>query len=650
MSNFIYNPDRKGRQQLIAEFVVRTQILDEIMQDLESSDMKTPEQHYLLVGQRGTGKTTLLYRIKYAIEDSNKLKEWLIPVIFSEEQYHISELVNLWENICHTLEDYYGFENLYTEVEQHVNKANFEELAYDILEKHLNKRKRKLVLLIDNIGDLLQKLEDKEVRRLRELLQTKSHIRIIAASPFYLDNILDYKQPFFEFFKVHRLDGLNKEETEQLLLKLGEVYNEKEKIERILNETPERVETLRLLTGGVPRTIALMFRIFVDHEHESSVKDMERILDAVTPLYKHRMDDLPKQQQKIVDAVSRNWDAISVKELKEKTRLDSKAISAQLNQLEKNQIIEKRTSKKTKNHLYLIRERFWNIWYLMRYGRKFDKERVVWLVRFMESWFSRHELEQRIVDFTNKIKNNELQESTIELFGLVYASLETVELEVRMNLRDSLPINVANSFKIDEMEILRTAFRKVEEKKYQDALTLIRKVRVLNDEAKIQFVGVLASFPFEVMSAFALELRNAKSITPTDSLLLFLQLMLLTFIAGRLETNEETINSIKEGFNNIKWFIKNNSNEDGIEFLLLNLLFKKFIIGNKVNVVHEFFTKDDADYFKSKLEISYILVEYYRQNEDESVLLRLPDEKKQIILQEIEQINKERNTFKPLKN
>src|SRR5256885_13184555 len=103
MSNFLYNPDRKGKQQLIAEFVVRTQILDEIMQDLESSDMQTPEQHYLLVGQRGTGKTTLLHRIKYAVEDSAKLKGWLIPVIFSEEQYNISELANLWENICHTL-------------------------------------------------------------------------------------------------------------------------------------------------------------------------------------------------------------------------------------------------------------------------------------------------------------------------------------------------------------------------------------------------------------------------------------------------------------------------------------------------------------------------------------------------------------------
>ena len=64
MTTFLYNPERKTRDQLISEFVVRTEIFKELMHDLESSDMKHPEQHYLLVGPRGSGKTTLLNRIK----------------------------------------------------------------------------------------------------------------------------------------------------------------------------------------------------------------------------------------------------------------------------------------------------------------------------------------------------------------------------------------------------------------------------------------------------------------------------------------------------------------------------------------------------------------------------------------------------------
>lgn len=221
MTNFLYNPDRKSKEQLKAEFVVRTNVLNEIIDDLETSEMEVPEQHYLLVGQRGSGKTTLLNRIKYAIEDSNKLSAWIIPVIFSEEQYNITELANLWENVGQFLEDYHGFDSLSGKINKSIGEADFEGKSYEILEKELQSRNKKLVLLIDNIGDFLRKLEDKEVRRFRELLQTKSEIRLIAGSSFYLESMLDYKQPFFEFFKVLRLDSLSQSKRRDFLKSLG---------------------------------------------------------------------------------------------------------------------------------------------------------------------------------------------------------------------------------------------------------------------------------------------------------------------------------------------------------------------------------------------------------------------------------------------
>lgn len=422
MTNFLYNPDRKSKTQLIAEFVVRTNVFEEIMHDLETSPMEVPEQHYLLVGQRGSGKTTLLNRIKYAVEDSDNLSQWLIPVIFSEEQYNMSELANLWESIGQVLEDYHDFENIAVKIENEAEKIDFEERAYEILENELRNGGKKVLLLIDNIGDFLKKLDDKEIRRLREILQSRPFLRVIAGSPFYLESLLDYKQPFFEFFKVLRLDGLSQAETESLLRKLGEVYDAEEKINTIIEKAPERIETLRILTGGVPRTIALMFRIFIDNEHNTSINDLEKILDAVTPLYKHRMDDLPTQQQKIVDAVAKNWDPISVKDLKGRVRMESKIVSAQLRQLEKDQVIEKRESG-NKNHYYLLKERFFNIWYLMRYGRKQDKRRALWLVRFLESWCTHTDIEQKLEAFVQEINNNKLSAERVEFFAHVYISV-----------------------------------------------------------------------------------------------------------------------------------------------------------------------------------------------------------------------------------
>jgi len=451
MAILLYNPDRKNKQEFLDEFVVRHWQFDEIFNDVSTDDMKYPGQHYMLLGQRGSGKTTLLWRLKYAIEDNEYLNKWVIPIMFSEEQYFISQVVNIWEYIAEYLEDTHNFSGLSAEIQQYAHKEDFEEIALDILIKYLDRYKKKVVLLIDNVGDLLDKLYRLEIFRLREILQTRPHLRLIAASSAVLDGILDYQQPFFEFFKMVPLMGLSYDESTALLKKLAEMHGETGKIEKIIRETPSRIETLRTLSGGLPRTMALLFQVFVDDEHGNAVNDLEKILDAVTPLYKHRMDDLPAQQQKIVDAVARNWEAVSVKELTQKLRLESKVISAQLRQLERIDIIEKRTTK-TKNHLYLLRERFFNIWYLMRYGRKEDRQRVIWLVRFLELWCDKKEIEKRIVSYVEQVKDGKLDPKTIEFYGQVYSFFQEITPETKFMVRESGPAYIAGKMVFNDEE------------------------------------------------------------------------------------------------------------------------------------------------------------------------------------------------------
>jgi hypothetical protein len=473
MSILLYNPNKKDKQEFISEFVIRTKIFEEIFTDIKSGKMNTPEQHYLLFGQRGAGKTTMLLRLKYAIEDDAKLSKWLIPVIFSEEQYNIGELGNLWEKIAEYLEDDHGFTGITDEMAPFIQRDDYEEALFRILIRHLDTHKKKIVLFIDNIGQLFSKFEDIEIRRLREILQTIPHLRLIAGSPVVLESVLDYQQPLFEFFKMIQLEGLTDEESISLLRRLAAVHHQDEKIERIIKDTPARISTLRILSGGVPRTMSLLFQIFVDNEHGSALSDLEKVLDAITPLYKHRMDDLPPQQQKIVDAVALHWEAISVKDLAKQVRLDSKLISAQLRQLEKNQVIEKRSTN-TKNHIYLLKERFFNIWYLMRYGRKQDRNRVIWLVRFLESWCDKTEIEKRIQYYVNKVKNGLLDKRGLEIYGQVYSFFQDIDVETKYLLNESMP----EYAKLSEQDFYSLLDKKLHEKDYQSFLKIAFKQNI----------------------------------------------------------------------------------------------------------------------------------------------------------------------------
>jgi len=294
---------------------------------------------------------------------------------------------------------------LYTNQQE---EEHYEKQVFNLLIERLQTHQKKIILFIDNLQDLLKKLTKQESQRLRKILITCPELRIIAASPVSIDALQDYKHPLYEHFKTFHLKGLGEEETLTLIRKLGESYKPDE-VDDLIKNQRARIETIRRITGGVIRTNVLLFEIFVDDRKGDVFRDLERLLDRVTPLYKDRTDDLPKNQQVIIDAIALAWDATSTKEIKQRTRLESKVISAQLGQLAKNDWIEVIPTN-TKNHLYRLKERFYNIWYLMRNGRKQDAQRVLWLVQFLEDWLDENGTKARIEKMINCFKSGEYDE------------------------------------------------------------------------------------------------------------------------------------------------------------------------------------------------------------------------------------------------
>ncbi|GAA79505.1 NACHT domain-containing protein [Pseudoalteromonas sp. BSi20495] len=478
-SRYKYTPDEIDETEFLAKFVVRNHDFDDIFDDIKNSDYTVPSQHFIIVGQRGQGKTTLLRKIKLAAQAEPTLADLLIPIKFSEEQYQIRSLSRLWEEIADylqcTAED--DFATIHDDMESHFDDADYELKSFSYLEKAVKAKNKKLLLLIDNIDELLGKLKEKEQRRLREILLTSPTLKIVGGSTKMLEQHFDYGKPFYEFFKIIKLIGLNKQECFDFLASMGD-EQQKKKIADIIKNTPERIETLRRLTGGVPRTMVMLFDIFVD-DGGNAFDDLLKILDDATPLYKHRMDDLPETLQDITHTIAMNWDGIGTKEIAKKTRLESKTVSAQLKQLEtKYGIVESISI--GKNKIYKIEERFFNIWYLMRFGRKKDRQKVEWLVNFLTSWCSPEDLERRAKGFMSAIRNGKIQESYVYHMceALSYAGLDiNTEHEMKESTKAYLTSNnstLVNDISASDREIIIEAWQLTDENKIDEAIKLLK--------------------------------------------------------------------------------------------------------------------------------------------------------------------------------
>ena len=433
----VYNPKNQTHEQLIDGFVVRQATFQKLFRAIRDTRMEHPEQHFLITGKRGMGKTTLLLRMAYEVEKDPDLNQWLVPIAFNEEEYGIRKLYRFWERIIELLiEREPDFEGLNHQIsllsERFTNDNDYEKRLFDSLEEKLQEKGKKMILFIDNFGEMFRKFSAQEAHRLRKILQTSAELRIFAASSVVLEAFYDYSHPFYEFFQVERLEGLSTEDTQRLLLKLADLYDQ-QKVADIVENQWGRVESLRRLSGGVIRTIILLFEIFIDEQGGDALRDLEGVLDRVTPFYKHRMDELSPQQQEIVEIIALNWDAIGVREIATHTRLESKVISAQLHQLIKYDLVHK-IATGTKNHLYQISERFFNIWFLMRHGRRNDKRRVLWLIRFLEEWCTADELLERADKHIHHLRQGDFQTQAAYLVSEALAHTRQLSKEKQHEL------------------------------------------------------------------------------------------------------------------------------------------------------------------------------------------------------------------------
>jgi Cdc6-like AAA superfamily ATPase len=173
----LYNPQRLDDETVESLFVVRQKYFQLLMDKINKEKPNSIPQHYLFIGQRGMGKSTLLKRIEVELrKDDSKF----IPLLFPEEQYNLNNLSEFWLNSLDALADVLELVKMEEEVKlidskvkelgKIKNEDDLAKQAFQFLKEMATKINKRPVLLIDNMSFIFDRLDKSEQHVLRAWL------------------------------------------------------------------------------------------------------------------------------------------------------------------------------------------------------------------------------------------------------------------------------------------------------------------------------------------------------------------------------------------------------------------------------------------------------------------------------------------------
>jgi TPR repeat protein/DNA-binding HxlR family transcriptional regulator len=431
-------------------FIVRKEEFELIIDSLKNKSAKDPLQHELIIGSRGSGKSTLLKRIEIEIKENVTLKDSFIAINLAEEQAGIYRLFDLWEEVINELCDILKIEIQLTQFETFKTNHEYTRYLYEVIHNICLETDKRIILLLDNFDRIIENFTD-DGSLLRETLINYNDIQLIAGSTRMDEHFWRYNMPFYEFFRTHRLESLSKSEIETLLIHWSESLSIPE-LALFVKNNPGKLENIRILTDGLPRTIQFFVQIVLQKKESDTYDYLKKIMDNVTPLYQERLNHLPAQMRKTILEMAFIWEACTTKQLVERIKMESKLISANLTTLVEKGIVDKIETGK-KQHLYRISERFFNMWLIITQGNPEQKRKAKWLSVFLESWYDADDFKKLSNDYFENLKKGSLKAHD----ALIYSKALSQSKHISLSDRDqiiSLTKQTFDSISEDKLIIL----------------------------------------------------------------------------------------------------------------------------------------------------------------------------------------------------
>ena len=413
-----YNPGFLSDDEIIASFCVRTNEFASLVEMLRECT-GTSNPHQLVIGPRGSGKTSLLRRVAAEIGRDGALSANFFPVVFAEESYEVSTAGEFWLECLSRLavqaprrEGSPDLHRTYDELRTIDDDQTLEHRCLTALLDFADREGKRLVLMVENLNMMFRDMVDQDAGwRLRKVLQTEPRIVLLASATSRFDQIDHPDQALYDQFRVLPLRPLDTQEC-AVLWKTVSGHAAR----------PETIRSLQILTGGDLRLVVIVARFGAGRSFRNLMANLLDLVDDHTEYFKGHIELLPAQERRVYLALAELWKPATTKEIADRSRVKPSPCSAQLTRLVERGIVEVAGGTARRKQYYLT-QRLYNIYYLLRRPRGPDRL-VEALIRFMEAFYAPHELRDIGVGMAREADNFDGEMRFIEHTLIEKASFE----------------------------------------------------------------------------------------------------------------------------------------------------------------------------------------------------------------------------------